>query len=467
MRQNGHRLRAFSGAAIWVVIAFAVLGTAQCRGASEQAKGKSRQEETASRLAAVESPGKKVASPERDRGKKIEKRSWLDDEPESERAGEPDKQPEAPGEDRASSTGQPSRRRCSLRGEQARRVWPTPAPVTIEAAIGRFVVAGYSRTKDEERVFVVGIAPGKRARPLTTVRLEKAHPGLRVAPPGMSVRDGVRALLAVSDGSGDVLVGAMPLDRATAGLELARIGAGADTRFSPAVTHLSGLSAVAWSVGTTPMRTQVALLDPGGRVMAIHDVTPEGMGASAPAFVDGSEFPLLLALDAHEGYSPLLRIPFSATGVPAQAEVVIPLNLIATPPRLAAARASFGVFVGYTALGSAATSAVGLLRIEPETGPVRALVPGTGYGRLQVDAVAGLRALLFAADAPLQKGDKRPGEIRVRVVDDRGMGPVLPVRGPDGTAEGPALAYGDDGTVALAFSTPSGVYVHWLACDDR
>ena len=51
--------------------------------------------------------------------------------------------------------------------------------------------------------------------------------------------------------------------------------------------------------------------------------------------------------------------------------------------------------MGYTALGSAATSAVGLLRIEPDTGPVRALVPGIGYARLQVDAASAPGALLF------------------------------------------------------------------------
>ena len=91
--------------------------------------------------------------------------------------------------------------------------------------------------------------------------------------------------------------------------------------------------------------------------------------------------------------------------------------------------------MGFTALGSAATSAVGLLRIEPGTGPVQALVRGTGYGRLQVDAAAGPRALVFAADAPRQKGARDEREVRVRQVDDRGMGPQLVLRGPDGTAE--------------------------------
>jgi hypothetical protein len=360
----------------------------------------------------------------------------------------------------------PPARGCAVVYEQPTRVWPAPGPVALAAVGDRFVAAGYWRDDKEERVYVVRVSPGSLPQPLTTLRLKTPHPGERAQRPGMAARDISAVTLAITDGSGEVLVGAVPVDRPSAAAALRRIGSEADTRFSPAVSHVAGLAAVAFSVGTTPMRTMLALLDAGGRVRAFHDVTPQAMGATAPVFVDGLTPPVLLVLDAHQGYSPLLRVALSPDGTPAKAEVVVPLKMIAGGVQLAAARGANGTFVAYTAIGNAATSAVGLLPISPKPGQVQALVPGTGYGPLHVAAVSAPGATVFAADAPIGKGGKEEREVQVRIVDANGLGPVTVVRGPEGTAFGATLARGKNGTVAVGFSDGEAVWVQFLRCDD-
>ena len=72
--------------------------------------------------------------------------------------------------------------------------------------------------------------------------------------------------------------------------------------------------------------------------------------------------------------------------------------------------------MGYTGLGSASTSAVGLVSILPVPGTPEALVKGTAYGQLHVSAAAGPRSVLLAADAPTRPGKEPPHEIHVHVV---------------------------------------------------
>jgi hypothetical protein len=139
--------------------------------------------------------------------------------------------------------------------------------------------------------------------------------------------------------------------------------------------------------------------------------------------------------------------------------------MVSSPPRIAAASSSVGTYVAYTGLGSAATSAIGLVAIAPVPGSPQALVKGTGYGPLHVSAAAGARALLFAADAPTQPGKDPKHEIHVHVIGINGPGPAAVVRGP-GDASYAALARAEGGSVGLAFTAPAGVYVARLRCDD-
>ncbi|HEX2676945.1 MAG TPA: hypothetical protein VHM19_09905, partial [Polyangiales bacterium] len=212
--------------------------------------------------------------------------------------------------------------------------------------------------------------------------------------------------------------------------------------------------------------TQLAVLTNTGAIASKRDITPESMGAAAPTFVSGASPPSLLMVDARQGMSPLLRIDLSSDGTPSVSKVVLPLSTVSTPTALVAASASVGTYVGYLGVGSAATSAVGLVAIEPLVGSPTPLVPGTGYGSLHVAATAAPRGLLFAADAPTAPAKDSPREIRVQVIGKTGPGVGTVISG-QGGASNAAIARDDTGIVAVAFSSGSGVYVARLRCDDQ
>lgn len=263
------------------------------------------------------------------------------------------------------------------------------------------------------------------------------------------------------------------------------IASSVDTRFEPALSHSPERTLVAWTEGSTPMRAKLALVSSEGVVTARHDLTPVSMGASAPSFVAGASPPVLVAIDARDGFSPILRIDFGSDGAPQPATVALPLSMIATPPELAAASSSIGTYVAFAGLGAAATSAVGLVSIAPIAGTPLPLVKGTGYGPLHLSATSAPRAVLIAADAPAPVAapaagaqptaviakDKpapaktAPREIHVQVIGLQGPGPAAVLQGHGGASHA-AIARDSAGNVGVAFSSDSGVYVAQLRCDD-
>jgi hypothetical protein len=132
---------------------------------------------------------------------------------------------------------------------------------------------------------------------------------------------------------------------------------------------------------------------------------------------------------------------------------------------LAAAAGSVGTYVAFTGLGSAATSAVGLVALAPITGSPSTMIAGTAYGPLYVAATNAPRALLFAADAPTQPGKDPPHEIRVQAIGITGPGPAAVIKGA-GSAAHAGIARTAEGEVGVVFSAESGVYVARLHCDD-
>jgi len=327
------------------------------------------------------------------------------------------------------------------------------------------VVAGYSAEDKAERVFLVRIADGQLPRPLATLTLERAHPRRRKAPPGLAARDARRLTLVVTDGVGAVLGAAIPLDNARAAA-LTPIAAGADTRFAPAVSHTSDRVLVAYTEGTTPMRTWLVLLDQNLAKLETHDITPAAMGAAAPSFVAGVSPPILVAIDARDGLSPLLRVRISSQGVVTPTDSVQPVGMLDSPARLAAVFSAGAIHVGYTAIGSAATSAVGLVLLDGTADQPRPLVKGTAYGRLYVSAAAAPAAALFAVDAPSAPGKDPPREVHVRMLRDGVLGQATVVHGPGRKASYASIARNDMGVVAVAFADTHGVYVALLKCND-
>jgi len=370
------------------------------------------------------------------------------------------------GVQRRNKTSQALARGCVEIKDQPTRVWPTAGPSSIVAVDDDFVVSGYVQAKQDQRVFVVRLSLDSLPVPLVTERVEKPSPD-RFAPPGLGIGGRRNLTIAITDGDGAVFTRSIKIASASAGGSLKLINKeGADVRFAPAISRVESKTLIAWTMGTTPMQARLAVLDVVGQLEAVHAIKPPAMGAAAPVFVKGLSPPVLLVVDARHGYSPLIRVPISSEGTPLRAKVVVPVGMVATPVELAVAHNQLGTYVGYTAVGQAATSAVGLIQIEPETGSPQPLVRGRGYGPIHVAAVAAPKALIFAADAPVEKGKAGQHEIHIRLIDAQGMGPKTVINGPDGTASQVKIARNQSGIVAVVYNSRSGVYVSWLRCDD-
>ena len=347
-----------------------------------------------------------------------------------------------------------------------RKVWPRAGPVAIAALGDTIVVAGYDRLQSgPERLYLVRVRADEAARPLSTWDLPSPVAARRKAAPGLGAVGPGQVLAAAIDASAALLVAELGVEHAGAG-RLKQVGTFADARFAPAVGAVNGLRAVAYTDGhRTPMRARLVLLRGDGSQVGRHDLTPEAMGAAAPVFVDGAGRPELLWVDPRRGISPLVRVALAPDGTPEAPSIVGAVGSLAEGPQLAAVgMGESELLLGYTAIGSAATSAVGLVRLSERPSAPEPLVPGKAYVRLRLAAAALGERAVFAVDAPRKPGKNVPREIQLRVVRRSGMGGRHVVRGPDGAAHEPALTSVGHDRVALAFSSQNAVHVAWFRC---
>jgi hypothetical protein len=354
-------------------------------------------------------------------------------------------------------------------------VWPRPGPAAVAPAGAGFLVAGYAPDgAGGEEVFVARVGAGASAQPVSRHAMDRAS-AKRVAAPGLWV-DGRHAWLARVDGAGALGLARFAHGQAGAPLRFEVVAEGVDPRFAPALAPAGDGVVVAWVDGRgTPMRVRVARVDLRGEVRATHDVTLEAMGGTAPAFVVGASPPVLAFVDARAGMSPLVRVPFDGDGTPGSGRVALTVGQVPEPPALAAARAPHGEVVAYTAIGTGATTAVGMVRLDaPAEGPRSAPIPlvkGTGYGTLGVAAAALPTSVLFASEAPRastsegKKADPPPRHLQLHLADGQGATPAMVLHTPGASTKHPALALGHDRrTVALAHTTDAAVKVAFLRC---
>jgi hypothetical protein len=188
------------------------------------------------------------------------------------------------------------------------------------------------------------------------------------------------------------------------------------------------------------------------------------MGGAAPVFVVGAESPSLLFVDARVATSPLLAVDFDAEARPSEARVLRPLANLFEPADVVAAWHRGHTWIGYTAIGTAASTAVGLVREGNDAPPPVAIVPGVGYGVLGVGVALGPSGPLFVADAAQNDMPNAPREVWLRAL----VNDVLELQerfvGPEGNATHGAIAANAGGEAAVVFTTPSGVYLQRLRC---
>jgi hypothetical protein len=335
------------------------------------------------------------------------------------------------------------------------------------AALGDdFVIAGYAPDAQGERLFVVQLTAAGKAEPVASLRVEPPHPGVRAAPPGLAANESFGVTLAYANGAGVLLMQRLQLGSSHGATQSVELGRGVDTRFAPAVAYGKRGPLVAYTQGTTPMRTQLVRIGAKSEILGTHDITPTAMGAAAPAFVLGARPLAIVTADARNGMSPIARTTLADDGTPRGSDLVTPVGMMSQPPQLTAAASSFGTFVGYTGLGTAATSAVGLVQIAPKPGAPEALVKGIAYGALHVAAVAGEDTLVLAADAPKAAGKAPSHTIQLTRVDEKGRGTPLSIESVTGDATQVGLARADDGRLGVVFSASDAVYFAQARCDE-
>lgn len=334
------------------------------------------------------------------------------------------------------------------------------------AALGAaFAVGGVAVEGEREEVFVARVE-GDGARVVARGALEHPVPrGHRRAGLALAEREG-RLALAVVDGRRRLMLGEVQ----GSGLSWRVIAEGASLRFAPALSAFENRWAIAWTVEEPALRVRAALV--GDTVEGQRELQPAGGGSAAPAFVaaapssgssESSGGPSLIFLDPRAGISVVHRSALGPDGF-GEPTVVRPLNLVTEPPALAIVRASGTEWIAYTAIGSAATTAVGLARLDGLAPPV-ALVPGTGYGVLHVDAAPfGEEGAVFVADAPRASEPDAPRELHVRTLSaDGALGDPTVVQGPSKRASRGRIAHAD-GVVAVSFRDPEGLHVATGRC---
>jgi len=333
-----------------------------------------------------------------------------------------------------------------------------PAWVDVAAAGDGFLIAGSAPAEDGEEAFLVRVGAGEAPRTAARAALEHPVPReRRRAPPALAIA-GSRAALALVDGEHRLLLATFD-PRSPGTLALAPVADGASLRFAPALAARGDGWAVAWTdERDTPMRVRGALADPGGRRRGDPmDLTPTAGGAAAPAFVEGATPPVLMHIDPRQGMSVSHRVPLTGDGF-GEPEVARPVSLVAEPSETAAVRLGRTDWLGYTAVGDVATTAVGLVRLEG-TAPAAPLVRGTGYGVLHVDAARLGEGAVFVADAPQGSPPSSPRELHVRTVSAGGTaGEPAVVVGPSGAASRGRVAVAGR-AVAATFAGADGTYV--------
>ena len=344
------------------------------------------------------------------------------------------------------------------------RLLTEPVPVALAATDRGFLAAGYARQGEREVVRLVRLRAAGLPDPLPPLPIAVAHPGERSAVPGVAADEHGVVAVATVDGRGTLRLHRFTLGHERPAVQTRTLKEGVDTRFAPAVAFSDAGTLVAFAVGTTPMRTHVARVPLGTAAVEISDVTPARSGATAPTFVAGKKPPLLLAVDARDGMSPVIKIPLSHEGKPQTGAVVTAVSMVTSPTQLAAASGPGGIRLGYIGLGQAASTAVGIIAVDGGTGP-EALVRGDAYGPLHVAAVPLLDGLLFAADAPRTPGKAPQHDIALFHIDGSGERTEGRLRSGEGDASHVAMASDDrGGAIGLAFTTTRATYLQRLSC---
>ena len=351
---------------------------------------------------------------------------------------------------------------CSRADRAPLEVMPERGAPGLAADGAALVVAGYRHEGEREWVQVMCVEAG-RARSLAELPVDPPLTQSRHAAPAV-LQDGGRAIVAYTDGRGRLLV-ASPGGAPTRVTELA------DIRLSPTLAKVTGGYAVTFtdSSGPTP-RAILVRLGPDLARLSEHVLHGDYMGGTAPFLVrepDGSARRVAFA-DPRRGLSSLLLAALGPDGTPqGEPQTVSVVSQLSDPARvvMVEARSAGRLHIAFTAIDGRGATAVGHLYSDGPSNP-RPLIANRGYGILDLDGLGLPHGALFVVDSPLGDPDTSPRELVVRQVGAEGFGEPLSLRSPDGTARAGRLARLADGTVMVAYTGLSALYVERLSCPE-
>ncbi|MCC6875351.1 MAG: hypothetical protein IT378_13680 [Sandaracinaceae bacterium] len=325
-------------------------------------------------------------------------------------------------------------------------------PFAIVATQDSFSIAAYAA--DGASVSLVRVSETE-VRPLASapVRLSLERRGA----PALAYANDTLAV-AVVDGAQHVELGV--LAEGSDGLSLVDVAEGASLRFDPALAPApSSRWALAWTdERATPMRVRARIVSASGEGAGARDLTPTGGGAAAPRFASGA--PELTFIDPRVAISVVYRVVLGSDF--GTSEVLRPVGNAAEPPEVAVARVGDTRWVGYTAVGNVAMTAVGLVR-GGDQAPPQPIVPGRGYGELHVDAASAGDHAIFVADSPTAAPAESPREIHVRLLRGGALSDPVVVRAEPGASQA-RIARLPDGRLAVGFRAGEAVRVALGRC---
>ena len=351
---------------------------------------------------------------------------------------------------------------CERADQAPLEVMPERGAPGLTAEGDALWVAGYRHEEGREWVQVMQVA-ADRTRTAAELPVEPPLTQTRHAAPAV-LHDNGHVIVAYTDGRGRLLV-ATPGQAPTLVTELS------DIRLSPTLANVAGGYAVTFtdSNGPTP-RAILVRLSPDLARLAEHVLHPAYMGGTAPFLVrepDGSAHRVAFA-DPRRGLSTLMLVELGADGAPrGEPSTVSVVSQLSDPARvvMVEARNARRLHIGFTAVDARGATAVGHLYSDGPGNP-RPLIANRGYGILDLDALGLPNGALFVADSPLADPDTSPRELVIRQVSPGGFGEPLAIRSPDGTARAGRLARLADGTLMVAYTGLSALYVERLRCPE-
>ncbi len=245
-------------------------------------------------------------------------------------------------------------------------------------------------------------------------------------------------------------------------LTLSRIATNVDSRFAPVVLGDSamgpGLQLAFVGVRADGTRGRIMSTDANARPRSIREINLPGMGASSPTAARSSDGTRVYFIDARSGVSPVLRSDVDNVAVERS------LTNVREPAEIVAIPVGDDTFLAYTAVGTAASSAIGLVKLGEWDAPV-AIVPGHGYGPVRVAATSldrdtGIIVALRPSDTPASS----PREVIVRVLDRDGLGADRVVALGGTSIDATAVTANGTTQIAVAFTTEDDSQIAWLDC---